>query len=156
MIKVKPSSLDHSAICWLLFPCATSRSTSVSRLLSGDSHQEPAAGLLPHIEVERVEAEHLNLGGSPMWVVLLFVINGGPLVILDRLLHLAVVSGLFAAFAVYFIVVEEVHWRLHLGEWLPAICDPARAYHLAHHERPNSRYNIFLPLWDVLLGSTKD
>ncbi|MFL5612044.1 MAG: sugar phosphate nucleotidyltransferase [Gemmatimonadaceae bacterium] len=32
------------------------------RLLSGDSHQEPAAGLLPHIEVERVEAEHLNLG----------------------------------------------------------------------------------------------
>jgi hypothetical protein len=102
------------------------------------------------------EAEHLNLGGSPLWVVLLFVINGSPLVLIDRLLHLGTASGLFAAFTVYFIVVEEVHWRLHLGEWLPPICDPARAYHLAHHERPNSRYNIFLPLWDLLLGSTKD
>jgi hypothetical protein len=102
------------------------------------------------------EAEHLNLGGSPMWVVLLFVINGVPLVVLDRFLHLGAASGLFAAFALYFIVVEEVHWRLHLGEWLPAICDPARAYHLAHHERPDSRYNIFLPLWDSLLGSAKD
>jgi hypothetical protein len=102
------------------------------------------------------EAEHLNLGGSPMWVVLLFVINGSPLVAIDCLLHLGTASGLFAAFMVYFIVVEEVHWRLHLGEWLPAACDPARAYHLAHHERPNSRYNIFLPLWDVLLGSTRD
>ena len=102
------------------------------------------------------EAEHLNLGGSPVWVVLLFVINGGPLVTLDWLLHLGFASGLLAAFALYFIVVEEVHWRLHLGEWLPAVCDPARAYHLAHHERPNSKYNIFLPLWDVLLGSAED
>jgi sterol desaturase/sphingolipid hydroxylase (fatty acid hydroxylase superfamily) len=102
------------------------------------------------------EAEHLNLGGSPMWVVLLFVINGAPLLVLDRVLRLGTASGMFAAFTLYFIMVEEVHWRLHLGEWLPAICDPARAYHLAHHERPNSRYNIFLPFWDRLLGSTKD
>jgi hypothetical protein len=57
------------------------------------------------------------------------------------------------AFAVYFIVVEEVHWRIHLGGWLPALLTSARSYHLAHHDIPNARYNIFLPLFDLLFGN---
>jgi glucose-1-phosphate thymidylyltransferase len=32
------------------------------RLLSHKPPQQPAAGLVPHIEIERVQAEHLNLG----------------------------------------------------------------------------------------------
>src|SRR5205807_8825375 len=71
------------------------------------------------------EAEHLNLGGSPMWVVLVFVINGSPLVFIDRRLHLGIASGLFAAFTVYFIPVEEVHWRLPLCYLLRQMCHPA-------------------------------
>ena len=58
------------------------------------------------------EAEHVNLGSSPIWVVTL----------------------------------------IHLGEWLPQGLLRARAYHLAHHARPDARFNIFLPLWDTLLG----
>src|SRR5229473_3012062 len=80
-----------------------------------------------HATVETpTEAEHVNFGSSPIWVV--------------------------ALFAIYFIIVEEVHWRIHIGEWLPPVLRASRAYHLAHHARPDTRFNIFLPLWDTLLG----
>ena len=98
------------------------------------------------------EAEHVNLGGSPIWVVALFAINGVPVVIGDLLLGLGVAPGIFLAFAVYFVTVEEVHWRIHLGEPLPPGLGASTGYHLAHHARPDARFNIFLPLWDRLLG----
>ncbi len=59
------------------------------------------------------------------------------------LLHLA---GTFLA--------EELHWRIHLGGWLPPGFHAARGHHLAHHARPNARFNIFLPLWDRMLGTS--
>jgi Fatty acid hydroxylase len=99
------------------------------------------------------EAEHVNFGSSPIWVVALFVINGIPVVAADLLFGLRIAPGVFLAFAIYFITVEEVHWRIHLGEWLPPVLEASRAYHLAHHARPDARFNIFLPLWDMLLGS---
>ncbi len=98
------------------------------------------------------EAEHVNLGSSPIWVIALFAINGIPVVLADLLLGMRAAPGLFLAFAAYFVTVEEVHWRIHLGEWLPSMLGTTRAYHLAHHARPDSRFNIFLPLWDALLG----
>jgi len=98
------------------------------------------------------EAEHVNLGSSPIWVVALFTINGVPVVIADLLFGLGMAPGIFLAFAFYFITVEEVHWRIHLGEWLPPGLGASRPYHLAHHARPDARFNIFLPLWDMLLG----
>jgi hypothetical protein len=96
------------------------------------------------------EAEHLNLGGSPFWVFVMFAVNGLPLTLIDYLLGLHLMPGMFLGFGVYFITTEEVHWRIHLGEWLPVFLLPARAYHLAHHDRANQRFNIFLPLWDVI------
>ena len=98
------------------------------------------------------EAEHVNLGSSPIWVVALFAINGLPVVIADFLFRLGIAPGIFVGFSVYFITVEEIHWRIHLGEWLPPVLGAARAYHLAHHARPDARFNIFLPVWDTLLG----
>jgi hypothetical protein len=98
------------------------------------------------------EAEHVNLGSSPIWVVALFAINGLPVVIADLLFGLRTAP----VFTFYFITVEEVHWRIHLGEWLPPGFRAATAYHLAHHMQPNGRFNIFLPLWDTLLGSMGD
>ncbi len=97
-------------------------------------------------------AEHVNLGSSPIWVVTLFVINSVPVLIAESLFRLRIAPGILLAFTVYFITVEEVHWRIHLGEWLPQGLLRARAYHLAHHARPDARFNIFLPLWDTLLG----
>ncbi len=99
------------------------------------------------------EAEHVNLGGSPIWVSLLFAVNCIPVVIVDLLIRLLIAPGVLVAFTIYFIVTEEFHWRIHLGGWLPPGFRGARGHHLAHHARPNARFNIFLPLWDWLLTS---
>lgn len=108
-----------------------------------------------HMSVDTPEeAEHLNLGGSPLYVVVLFVVNGLPMVAADLWFKLGVAPGILVAFSLYFIATEEFHWRIHLGESLPPGFEAARAYHLSHHDRPNARFNIFLPVWDVLLGSS--
>ena len=99
------------------------------------------------------EAEHLNLGGSPIWVSLLFAVNAVPVVIVESLLRLSVAPGMLVAFTTYFVVTEELHWRIHLGEWLPPGLEAARNHHLTHHAQPNARFNIFLPLWDRLLAT---
>jgi len=99
------------------------------------------------------EAEHVNLGGSPIWVAVLFVINGLPAIASDMLLRIGIAPGMLVGFVVYVIVVEEFHWRIHLNETLPMPFRFAREYHYAHHTYPNARFNIFLPLWDALFGS---
>jgi hypothetical protein len=99
-----------------------------------------------------LEPDHVNLGSSPFWVAVLFVINGALVVPLDFLFHLHIAAGMFLGFVVYQLVVEEFHWRIHLGGWLPygRWC---RDYHLAHHDRPDGRFNIFLPVSDFMFGS---
>jgi hypothetical protein len=99
------------------------------------------------------EAEHVNLGGAPIWVVAMFAINGAPVVILNALLGLQIAPGMLVAFSVYFLTTEEFHWRIHLGQWLPPGFRATRAYHLAHHARPDARFNIFLPLLDWMFGT---
>ena len=99
------------------------------------------------------EAEHVNLGGAPVWVVAMFVVNAIPVVILDALLGLRIAPGMLVAYSIYFLTTEEFHWRIHLGEWLPPGFRGTREYHLGHHERPDARFNIFLPLWDWMLGT---
>lgn len=107
-----------------------------------------------HMSVDTPEeAEHLNLGGHPVYVLVLFLVNGLPVIATDLLFKLEFAPGILIAFSIYFVITEEFHWRIHLGEWLPPGFRGARAYHLAHHDRPDARFNIFLPLWDVLLGS---
>jgi hypothetical protein len=109
-----------------------------------------------HMSVDTpTEAEHLNLGGSPIWVMGLFAINCLPVMVADQVFKLGIAPGILVAFSVYFVTTEEFHWRIHLGEWLPPGFRGARAYHLEHHMRPNARFNIFLPLWDILLGSAR-
>jgi hypothetical protein len=39
--------------------------------------------------------------------------------------------------------------------WLPPGLGFARAYHLSHHDIPNTRYNVFFPLFDFLFGDNK-
>jgi hypothetical protein len=101
------------------------------------------------------QAEHVALITSPLNVVLLFVINGVPAFLLTSLIRLpGIFSGVFIGWAVYLIATEEIHWRIHMNGWLPPGLRFARAYHMSHHARPNSRYNVFLPLFDFLLGNT--
>ena len=101
------------------------------------------------------QAEHVALISSPLNIVLLFVSNGVPaFLVASRLGLWGILSGVFIGWTVYLIVTEEIHWRIHMNRWLPPGLRFARAYHLSHHDIPNSRYNVFLPLFDLLFGST--
>lgn len=100
------------------------------------------------------EAEQVNFGESPFWVMLLFAANGALIVAADLLLGLGIAPGVLIAFSVYYVVLEEIHWRVHLGGWLPPGLRSAKAYHLAHHDRPDARFNVFLPIFDWLLGTS--
>ena len=94
-----------------------------------------------------VEAEYVSLGGLPLWVALLLAF--------DRRFNLGVAPGMLVAFVVYFLAVEEINWRIQLGKWLPPGLCFAKAHHLAHHERADQRFNVFLPLCDSFFGSLK-
>ncbi len=100
------------------------------------------------------EAEHVTLGSSPMNVAMLFAINGMVAVPIDFLLRLWLTPGIFVGWTVYLIAAEEIHWRIHMNGWLPPGLRLARAYHMRHHDIPNSRYNVFLPVFDLLFGNS--
>ena len=99
------------------------------------------------------EAENVNLGSAPIYVALLFAINGIPVILADLLVGFRSAPGVLVAFTVYFLITEELHWRIHVGGPLPLGLNRTRDYHLSHHLRPNARFNIFLPLWDLVLGT---
>jgi hypothetical protein len=101
------------------------------------------------------EVEHLTFGESPLYVMLLFVTNGTPVALADLLGRFPLAPGILMGFTAYFIAVEEIHWRIHLGGWLPPGLRAARPYHLDHHDIPEGRYNVFCPLFDLLLGTAK-
>ncbi len=98
------------------------------------------------------EPEHVNLGRSPLSVALMFVVNSPAVLILGLLLGWQITPGMLVGFSVYFLITEEIHWRMHMHEWLPRWLDAPRRFHLAHHDVPDSRFSIFLPIWDFILG----
>lgn len=101
------------------------------------------------------EVEHLTFGESPLYVLFLFASNGSPVALADLLWRFSLAPGILLGFTAYFIAVEEIHWRIHLGGWLPPGVRAARAYHLDHHDIPEGRYNVFCPLFDLLLGTSR-
>ena len=101
------------------------------------------------------EVEHLTFGESPLYVAILFASNGLPVAVADLAWGFALAPGILLGFTAYFVAVEEIHWRIHLGGWLPAGLRAARSYHLDHHDIPEGRYNVFCPFFDFLLGTFK-
>ncbi len=99
------------------------------------------------------EPEHVSLGKSPPHIAILFATNGSLAVLIDVLLRLWLTPGIFVGWTTYLIAAEELHWRIHMNGWLPPGLRFSRPYHLAHHDIPNSRYNVFLPVFDLLFGS---
>jgi len=98
------------------------------------------------------EPEFLNLGRSPLSVALMFIVNSPVVALVSLLLGVRIAPGMLVGFTVYFLVTEEIHWRMHTHEWLPRFLKKATSFHLAHHDVPGSRFSIFLPIWDVILG----
>jgi Fatty acid hydroxylase superfamily len=101
------------------------------------------------------EAFH-NLGDSPVDTTGMFLVNWLPLLAADHWLHIGFSAPALIAFVIYVIVMEEAHWRIHTGAWVP---ESLRQYHLAHHGLGNNptggrtKYNIFLPIFDWLFGT---
>jgi len=116
---------------------------------TGDGH------MLHHASLGRPEEPlYVNLAGRPLFVIGMFVLNIWPFALADYYLRLNLVPGVLISFAVYFIVTEEIHWRFHMGGWLPRWLDAARARHMRHHDVPSTDFAIFWPLFDVLLRTT--
>lgn len=111
--------------------------------------------LLHHLTVGMPhEPEQVTFGSSPWLVAALFAVNGIPIVLIDWRVHLGVAPGILCGFSMYMVLVEEIHWRVHLGGWLPW-ARRIREYHFAHHDIPDGRYNVFFPLFDLLFGNIK-
>jgi hypothetical protein len=94
------------------------------------------------------QPRYVNFATSPWVVVLLFVANALPVFALEQATHWGLAPGMLGAFTIYYILYEEIHWRMHLGGWLPKWMAAARQHHMLHHGGFEGRYNVFLPLSD--------
>ncbi len=111
--------------------------------------------MLHHASLGRPdEPLYVNLAGRPVLVIAMFVLNIWPFALADYFWRLNLVPGVLVSFAVYFILTEEIHWRFHMGGWLPRSLDAARARHMRHHDVPTTDFSIFWPLFDLLLRTT--
>ena len=92
-------------------------------------------------------ARYVLFSSSAGVVVLVFVLNAIPVFTIGHWAGGGFVAGMFAAFTGYYIAYEEVHWRIHVGG-LPRWMRFARRHHMLHHNGDDSRYNVFLPIFD--------
>jgi hypothetical protein len=97
-------------------------------------------------------ARYVNFSSNPWGVVALFIANAIPFLLLQWMFHSVWTAGVFASFALYYIAFEEIHWRSHMGGWLPRWIRPAARHHLMHHAQDTGRFNVFLPIFDWLTG----
>ncbi|MBZ5661348.1 MAG: sterol desaturase family protein [Acidobacteriia bacterium] len=99
-------------------------------------------------------ARYVNFSSNPWGVVALFCVNAIPVFVLQWIFRGAWGAGVFTSFALYYMAFEEIHWRSHMGGWLPKWLRPAARHHLLHHAHDTGRFNVFLPVFDWLLKPT--
>ena len=98
-------------------------------------------------------ARYVNFSRNPWGVVAIFIANGAPFLFLQWIFRDGWTAGVFVGFAVYYVAFEEIHWRMHMGGWLPKWLRPAARHHLLHHAQETGRFNVFLPMFDWIIGS---
>jgi hypothetical protein len=96
-------------------------------------------------------ARYVNFSSNPLGVVALFCANAIPFLLLQWIFRGGWGAGVSASFAIYYIAFEEIHWRTHMGGWLPNWLRPAARHHMLHHAHDAHRFNVFFPLFDWLL-----
>jgi len=97
-------------------------------------------------------ARYVNFSSNPWGVVGLFFVNAAPFLFFQWIFRSEWTAGVFLSFTIYYIAFEEIHWRSHMGGWLPKWLRPATRHHLLHHAHETGRYNVFLPMFDFLVG----
>src|ERR1700686_5195929 len=98
-------------------------------------------------------ARYVNFSSNPWGVVALFFANSVPFLILQWMTHMGWIAGVFPGFALYYMAFEEIHWRTHMGGWLPQWLRAAAKHHMLHHARGTDRFNVFLPILDWAVDS---
>src|SRR6266481_8588690 len=93
-------------------------------------------------------ARYVNFSSNPWGVVALFFANAAPFLFLQWIFRNSWTTGVFASFTVYYLAFEEIHWRTHMGGWLPKWLRPAARHHMIHHAQDTGRFNVFLPICD--------
>lgn len=85
------------------------------------------------------------LGSLPSFVVSLILGQWG------------LVCGALAAFSVYYVVYEYIHWCMHLPKKRriekPWLFQRLNGHHLLHHRYMHKNFNVVLPLADLCLGT---
>jgi hypothetical protein len=95
-------------------------------------------------------ARYVNFSSNPWGVVALFLANAAPFLLLQWYFRNRWTAGVFVGFAIYYLAFEEIHWRMHMGGWMPKWLRPAARHHLLHHAHDSDRFNVFLPIFDRL------
>ncbi|HEY2645850.1 MAG TPA: hypothetical protein VGI34_02695, partial [Candidatus Acidoferrales bacterium] len=76
--------------------------------------------MVHHTTLDSPEApRYVNFSRNPFGVVALFIANAAPFLLLQWIFHTNWTAGMFASFAIYYAAFEEIHWRSHMGGWLP-------------------------------------
>lgn len=102
------------------------------------------------------QEEHLNFfSGSSIHIVILFVVNAIPFLLLEWVFDSRIFPGVLVGFVAYFIGMEEIHRRAHTTSWIPVTW---RRHHLLHHghgpdANEDTNFNIFFPLFDWVFGT---
>ncbi|HWX39313.1 MAG TPA: sterol desaturase family protein [Candidatus Sulfotelmatobacter sp.] len=100
-------------------------------------------------------ARYVNFSRNPWGVVALFFANGAPFLLLQWISRNGWTAGVVAAFTVYYVAFEEIHWRTHMGGRLPRRLRFAARHHLLHHSHENGEFNVFLPIIDWIVGTAQ-
>lgn len=109
--------------------------------------------MVHHTTLQAPEApRYVNFSSNPWGVVALFLANGAPFLILQWIFRNTWTAGMFASFALYYAAFEEIHWRTHMGGWLPKWLRGAARHHMLHHAQESGSFNVFLPICDRLAG----
>jgi hypothetical protein len=111
--------------------------------------------MVHHATLNEPEApRYVNFSRNPLGVVALFAANCAPLLLLQWIFRNGWMAGVFASFSIYYILFEEIHWRTHMGGWLPKWLHPAARHHMQHHGRDTGQFNVFLPAFDWLMAGS--
>jgi Fatty acid hydroxylase len=110
--------------------------------------------MIHHVTWQSPEVgRYVNFSSNPWGVVGLIVLNAVPFLGIERVFHPGMSTGVLTIFCLYYMAFEEIHWRSHMGGWLPQVLRPAAKHHLLHHVHDDGRFNVFLPICDHLLRS---
>lgn len=94
-------------------------------------------------------AEHLDFGGNVVYVAILFTANGAPLLLIDLVFGVHWLAPSMVVFVSFFLFLEILHRRIHLGQWVPW----GAAHHHKHHVAPLTNFGVVSSWLDRLFGT---